>query len=160
MSYLTRPHLGNDAISNECHSHNIHTHVSPLSEDKCIVHVYASGARLMSLHRVIWLRLITQCQWLATRTLFGSRSTEGVHPAYVVNTLTILHEANGNVKCTRFASFHLSRIKRRKADARVCLCHYNLRTRGQEASLLIATRLSYRLKSARFFKPTWCKGDY
>lgn len=34
---------------------------------------------------------LTQCRWQLPmeRALFGSRSIEGVHPAYVVNTLTI-----------------------------------------------------------------------
>lgn len=44
------------------------------------------------------------------KKLFGSRSTEGVHPAYVVNTLTILHEANGNVSVHTLlpSTFHRS----------------------------------------------------
>lgn len=158
MSYLTRPRSGNDAIPNDAtHTHaRIYIYIYPryLKINACVhacAYVCIAGARLIRMHRVTWLRLITQCQWLATRTLFGSRSTEGVHPAYVVNTLTILHEANGSVS-VRFASFHLSRIRRRKADERVCLCHYNLRTRGQEASLLIATRLSYRLKFCPFLQ--------
>lgn len=41
----------------------------------------------------------------ATRALFGSRSAEVVQPAYVVNTLTILHEANGSVS-VRLVSYH------------------------------------------------------
>lgn len=85
---------------------------------------------------------LTQCQRpvFTTRALFGSRSAEGVHPAYVVNTLTILHEANGSVSA-RLVSYHLPRIgedeERRSASAYV---NYDPRARGQEASLLIVPR--------------------
>lgn len=64
---------------------------------------------------------LTQCQRpvFTTRALFGSRSAEGVHPAYVVNTLTILHEAKAALVCAS-PSYHLPRIGRGEAK-RVCL---------------------------------------
>lgn len=108
---------------------------------------------------------LTQCQWQLPmeRALFGSRSIEGVHPAYVVNTLTIpLDEAllppppssppppPPPLPASRLAST-ARRPPTRQPDeeSNVCLRHFDLRPRGQEASLLIALR-SDRLCSSRF----------
>ena len=101
---------------------------------------------------------LTQCQWQLPmeRALFGSRSIEGVHPAYVVNTLTIpldeaAQEASATTAASLAARFHrASDGHQPDEESNVCLRHYDLRPRGQEASLLIALRSDRPLRSGRF----------
>jgi len=90
---------------------------------------------------------LTQCQRpvFTTRALFGSRSAEGVHPAYVVNTLTILHEAKAALVCASLpTTFHGSDEERR-------VCLRQLRPAGMWSRSFTFNRLAMPSSGSRNF---------
>lgn len=147
------------ACTRPCEQKRTHTRESNGVAPVCVCDVCTT---CVCLHRTSHDFALTQCQWQLPmeRALFGSRSIEGVHPAYVVNTLTIpLDEAAQKASATAATASLAARFHQRERrpptrqpdeESNVCLRHYDLRPRGQEASLLIALRSDRPLRSGRF----------